>query len=53
MHEGSGPEASRRDPLRVFCAACRHTEFVHCDVSERRCLYSECECGEFTLQTAA
>jgi hypothetical protein len=26
---------------------------VHCDVEDRRCLYSECECGDFTQQPAA
>jgi hypothetical protein len=37
------------DTRRVFCAMCEHTEFVHGDVEARRCLYSECGCGGFTL----
>ena len=47
------PEEGRSNPLRVYCADCGHTEFVHCDGSDRRCLYSECDCGEFSLLTAA
>lgn len=49
----AGAEPARRNPLRVFCQVCRHTEFVHCDSEDRRCLYSECECGDFTLLPAA
>jgi hypothetical protein len=39
---------ARRDLPRVYCAACAHTEFVHSDGDERRCLYSECGCSGFT-----
>jgi len=37
------------DPRRVRCTACEHTEFVHGDFEARRCFYSECDCGSFTL----
>ena len=37
------------EPLRIFCAACEHSEFIHGDVEARRCLYSECGCKGFTI----
>ena len=41
------------EPLRVFCAECEHSEFIHGDVDVRRCLYSECGCSGFTAEAAA
>jgi len=35
------------DPLRVACATCTHSEFIHGDRGARRCLYSECACASF------
>jgi hypothetical protein len=32
------------DPRRVFCTGCAHSEFVHSDLGERLCLFSECGC---------
>lgn len=32
------------DPRTVFCARCTHSDFVHSDAAERRCLFSECAC---------
>jgi hypothetical protein len=42
-----------RNPMRVYCARCHHTEFVHCDTPDRSCLYSECQCGGFVLLISA
>jgi hypothetical protein len=52
-HPGQPHGSSSRNPLRVYCEACRHTEFVHGDIATRECLYSECGCGGFTLSSAA
>ena len=32
------------DPRRVFCTACPHSEFLHSDLGQRLCLFSECGC---------
>jgi hypothetical protein len=37
----------------VYCDGCHHTEFVHGDIGERTCLYSECGCGGFAMSSAA
>jgi hypothetical protein len=37
------------EPLRIFCAQCEHSEFIHGDFDARRCLYTECVCSGFTL----
>lgn len=39
----------QRDPRRVSCSICEHSEFVHGDFEARRCLYSECRCSGFKL----
>ena len=39
----------QRDPRRVSCSMCEHSEFVHGDHEARRCLYSECVCSGFKL----
>ena len=41
------------DPRRVLCTLCEHTEFVHGDHDDRRCLYSECGCTGFMLSAVA
>lgn len=40
----------QRDPRRISCAICEHSEFVHGDFEARRCLYSECRCSGFQLR---
>jgi hypothetical protein len=30
---------------RVYCATCGHSEYVHADNSNRRCLYTVCDCN--------
>ena len=35
------------DSLRVTCASCEHSEFIHSDRDGRSCLYSECACPAF------
>jgi hypothetical protein len=35
---------------RVFCATCGHSEFVHADSRNRRCLYSVCDCNCFVAR---
>ena len=39
----------REDATRVYCAICGHTEFVHADNGNRRCLYSVCDCNRFIV----
>jgi hypothetical protein len=43
----------RPEPQRVYCGECSHSEFVHGDIAARRCLYSECQCGGFTLRSVS
>lgn len=38
------------EPLRIFCAECEHSEFIHGDIDVRRCLYSECGCSGYTIR---
>ena len=33
--------------LRIRCAGCAHSEFIHGDHGARACLYSECTCASF------
>ena len=40
-------QAERTGSTRVFCQICDHSEFVHVDDTDRRCLYSECTCSGF------
>ena len=37
------------DRLRISCARCSHSEFIHSDRGIRPCLYSECACGSLVL----
>lgn len=32
---------------RVYCATCGHSEYVHADNGNRRCLYTLCDCNRF------
>jgi hypothetical protein len=41
--ELSGKEGS----TRIYCATCGHSEYVHADNSDRRCLYTVCDCNRF------
>ena len=44
-----GPIAQQfAESLRVACAGCGHSEFIHCDRDARSCLYSECRCRSFS-----
>ena len=47
MQAPSSDQAERYGSTRVFCQICEHSEFVHVDDSDRRCLYSECTCSGF------
>jgi len=38
------------EPLRIFCAECEHSEFIHGDIEARRCLYSECGCSGYKIR---
>lgn len=33
--------------VRILCASCEHSEFVHGDLGSRRCLYTVCDCSGF------
>jgi len=44
------PRPSKQDgSTRVLCATCGHSEFVHADKGNRRCLYSVCDCNPFVV----
>ena len=32
---------------RVYCATCGHSEYVHVDNGNQRCLYTVCDCNHF------
>ena len=32
---------------RVYCATCGHSEYVHADNGNPRCLYTVCDCNRF------
>jgi hypothetical protein len=55
MQDTTSPEqvVSRRAASRVYCTMCEHSEFVHGDYEERRCLYSECTCSGFRMSAGA
>jgi hypothetical protein len=48
------PLASSVDagPTRIFCAACGHSQLVHTDRGERRCLHTVCACSGFVVGAA-
>jgi hypothetical protein len=49
-----GPIAERfAESLRIACAGCGHSEFIHGDRNARSCLYSECRCRSFTAPDPA
>jgi hypothetical protein len=43
----------RAELSRVPCGRCGHVEFIHGDLHERTCLYSECVCQGFAGDVAA
>ena len=45
-------QADRSGSTRVLCRACEHSEFVHGDHDDRRCLYSDCGCRGFATRSA-
>ena len=41
-------EPSRNEgSTRIYCATCGHSEYVHADNNNRRCLYTVCDCNRF------
>jgi hypothetical protein len=38
---------------RVYCGTCGHSQFVHEDDGDRRCLYSVCDCNRFVVGAEA
>jgi hypothetical protein len=41
-------ELSRNEgSTRIYCATCGHSEYVHADNNDRRCLYTVCDCNRF------
>ena len=36
-----------KEAMVVFCATCGHSEFVHADSGNERCLFSVCDCNGF------
>jgi hypothetical protein len=39
-------------PLTMFCANCGHSELIHSDDDNRRCLHAECDCNAFIVGAA-
>lgn len=37
------------DATVVFCATCGHSEFVHADNGNQRCLFAVCDCNRFIV----
>jgi hypothetical protein len=37
------------DSTEVWCAICLHSEFLHAEDGNRRCLFSVCECNRFVV----
>jgi hypothetical protein len=41
--------SSRNDSTQLFCATCGHSEAVHSNSGDRRCLRSVCSCHRFIV----
>ena len=37
------------DAVRVFCATCGHSEFVHSNTGNQRCLKTACDCNAYVV----